>query len=216
MIGSSLATKQLPLTSGFTSGRSGQKICRITPHHAVGNLTIDRITQVLKSSNISATYVIQDSNIGQCISESDRPWTSSSATNDNQAITVEIANSCSAAEGDKLGWPISGASLESFICLAVDVMKRYDFAPLVPGENLTWHNMFAATVCPGPYLMSKMQYIADECNKRAFPTPETSILYGVVKQVIALSDQDKAKAYAAKLNAQGETDAYYKVIEVTK
>lgn len=216
MIGSGLATKQLPLTSGFTSGRSGQKICRITPHHAVGNLTIDRIAQVLKSSNISATYVIQDINIGQCISETDRPWTSSSATNDNQAITVEIANSCSVAEGDKLGWPVSDASLESFISLAVDIMKRYDFAPLVPGENLTWHSMYAATACPGSYLLSKMQHIADECNKRAFPASNTSTLYGVVKQVVALSDQNKAKAYAAQLNALGEADAYYKVIEIER
>lgn len=216
MVSSNLVTKQLPLSSGFTSGRNGKSICKITPHHAVGNLTIDRIAQVLKSSNISATYVIQDGNLGQCISESDRPWTSSSATNDNQAITVEIANSCNISDGDKLGWPISDASLETFINLSVDIMKRYDFAPLVPGENLTWHSMFTATACPGSYLLSKMQYIADECNRRVFTTPDTSTLYGVVKQVIALSDKSNAEAYAAKLNAMGETDAYYKVIEITK
>ena len=35
----------------------------------------------------------------------------------------------------------------------------------MPGKNLTWHSMFTNTTCPGDYLRSKMQYIADEANK---------------------------------------------------
>ena len=46
-----------------------------------------------------------------------------------------------------------------------DIAKRNGLGKLVPGENLTWHSMFASTDCPGPYLLSKMQYIADEANK---------------------------------------------------
>ena len=37
---------------------------------------------------------------------------------------------------------------------------------LVPGQNLTWHSMYANTTCPGDYLRSKMQYIADKANEK--------------------------------------------------
>lgn len=218
MVGSSLVTKQIPLTSGYTKGRSGKSICRITPHHAAGSLTVETLGNVLKNSNISATYGIQDGNIAQYISEEDRPWTSSSATNDNQAITVEISNrsDVTAKNGDSLGWPISDESLESFIKLSCDIMLRYDFPPLVVGDNLTWHNMFSATVCPGPYIMSKLDYIADECNKRVFEVRTNGkTLYGVVKQVIALSNEEAAKKYATKLNSDSDiSKEYYKVITI--
>jgi len=219
MVGSNLVTKKALLTAGFTPGRAGKKICRITPHHAVGNLTVERIGQVLESSKISATYGIQDENIAQYVSEENRPWTSSSAANDNEAITIEIANNCSVADGDKLGWPISDKSLDTFIKLAVDIMIRYDFPPLVVGENLTWHSMFSATVCPGPYLMSKMQHIADTCNSIVFPVPAPSkTLYGVVKQVVALSSKEQAEKYASQLNAQSSdlNKEFYKVIEIVR
>lgn len=42
----------------------------------------------------------------------------------------------------------------------------------------------------------------------------TSGKYGVVKQVIALGDKDKAQSYADDLNKKGEKDAYYKVIDI--
>lgn len=218
MIGSSLVTKQIHLNDGFTKCRNGNKITRITPHHAAGSVSIETIGSVLRSGNISATYGIQDGNIAQYISEEYRPWTSSNETNDNQAITIEISNrsDVTAKNGDSLGWPISDESLESLIDLSCDIMKRYEFAPLVPGENLTWHSMFAATACPGSYLLSKMQYIADTCNARVFGSVATTgKLYGVVKQVIALSDESKAKQYAAELNNQSDiTKEYYKVIEI--
>ena len=46
----------------------------------------------------------------------------------------------------------------------VDIAKRNGLVPLVKGKNLTWHQMFDATACPGPYLLSKMDYIVESAN----------------------------------------------------
>lgn len=228
MIGSNLVTKQIPAhTNNYKKTRSGSKLTDFILHHMAANSTIESCGALWQNpaKGCSSTYGVQGKSIGQYVSEDDEPYTSSNRTADRKAITIEIANAPEVTgktyaetinKGDALGWPVTAESLETTINLMVDCMKRNNYAPLVVNENLKWHSMFAATVCPGPYLMSKMQHIADECNKRAFPAPETntSTLYGVVKQVIALSDKEKAKAYAAKLNTQGETDAYYKVIEI--
>ena len=227
MRGSSLVTRQLPLTGGFTRGRSGQQIRRMTWHHVVGNLTVESIRNVLQSRNISATYGIQDRNIGQYVCEDNRPWTSSSALNDNQAITIEISNDQSVmpigdgSRGNNLGWPISQASYETAIALTVDCMQRNNMPPLVVGETLTWHSMFSATNCPGPWIMARLQQIADECNRRAFlpadapPVGNSGVLFGVARQVIALSDRERAEEWAARLNAEraDPTQAFYYVIE---
>lgn len=54
--------------------------------------------------------------------------------------------------------------------MCVDICKRNGIKQLnYTGDssgNLTRHNMFAATSCPGPYLQSKFPYIASEVNKR--------------------------------------------------
>lgn len=44
----------------------------------------------------------------------------------------------------------------------------------------------------------------------------SSKLYGVSKQVIALSDKERADNYASEMNAKGEPDAYYKVTEIDR
>ena len=51
------------------------------------------------------------------------------------------------------------------IKLCADIAKRNKLGKLVKGKNLTWHKMYANTDCPGPYLMSKLDYIVKEANK---------------------------------------------------
>ena len=55
--------------------------------------------------------------------------------------------------------------MQSLIKLCADIAKRNELGTLIPGKNLTWHSMYANTQCPGNYLRSKMQYIADGANK---------------------------------------------------
>ena len=101
-------------------------------------------------------------------------------------------------------WHVSDKALNKFIELAVDICQRYGIKKLVKGENLTWHSMFANTTCPGPYLMSKMDWIAATVNGRLGqvapspePTPQPEGTYTVVKGDTL---SDIAKRYGMKLS----------------
>lgn len=145
-----------------------QPIRKITLHHMAGNMSLEAFgALVAKSSRqMSANYAIDtDGNIGLFCPEADRSWCSSSRANDQQAITVEIAN-----DGGAPDWHVSDVALEAAICLCVDVCQRNGMPGLTwTGDSsgtLTCHYMFTATACPGPYLKGKMAWIAAEVNRR--------------------------------------------------
>ena len=152
-------------------------IKKITIHHMAGNLTIETCGNVFAapSRGASSNYGIgSDGRIGMYVEEKDRSWCSSSRDNDNQAITIEVAN-----DGGAPDWHVSDKALSSLIDLCVDICQRNNIERLnFTGDasgNLTQHNYFAATACPGPYLKSKFSYIADEVNKRlSGDSPEVS------------------------------------------
>lgn len=148
-----------------TSPRT-HKIDKITIHHMAGNLSIETCGSVFQSRRASSNYGIgSDGRVAMYVEEADRSWASSNAANDHRAVTIEVANS--KAGGD---WPVSAKAMTSLINLCVDICKRNGIKKLnFTGDkkgNLTMHKYFAATACPGPYLESKFQYIADEVNKR--------------------------------------------------
>lgn len=144
------------------------KIDKITIHHMAGNMSVETCGNVFQQRNqeASSNYGIgSDGRVGMYVEEADRSWASSSAANDNRAVTIEVANSSTGGN-----WPVSDAALAKLIDLCVDICQRNGIAKLkFTGDkngNMTMHNYFAATLCPGPYLESKFQYIADEVNKR--------------------------------------------------
>lgn len=154
-------------------------IRKITIHHMAGNLTVEQCGAVFAptSRKASSNYGIgTDGRIGMYVEEKDRAWTSSSPDNDNQAVTIEVAN-------NTLGpnWTASDKAMASLIDLCVDICKRNGIQRLnFTGDktgNLTMHCYFKSTLCPGPYLKSKFPYIASEVNKRlgAEATPEPFI-----------------------------------------
>lgn len=143
-------------------------IKKITIHHMAGNLSVEGCGDVFASAarQASANYGIgSDGRIGMYVEEHNRAWTSANSENDHQAITIEVAN-----DGGAPDWHVSDKAMDSLIDLCVDVCKRNGIAKLnYTGDasgNLTRHNMFTATVCPGPYLQSKFPYIAAEVNKK--------------------------------------------------
>jgi hypothetical protein len=161
-----------------TSPRTN-KILKITPHHMAGNLTLEQFGAIVANSarQMSSNYAIESSGrVGLFCEEKDRSWCSSSATNDHQAITIEVANDTGAPN-----WHVSDKALEALINLCVDISLRadgiveLDFTGNAKG-NLTQHNYFAATACPGPYLKSKFYYIASEVNKRLASAQEEIIM----------------------------------------
>ena len=186
------------------------KIRKITIHHMAGNLSVEACGNVFapRSRQASSNYGV-DSNgrVGMYVEEKNRSWCSSSASNDNQAITIEVANNSGAPN-----WTVSDKALAKTIELCVDICKRNGIKKLnYTGDesgNLTMHCWFAATSCPGPYLKSKFPYIASEVNKRLSGTsttkPTTSpsaTLYRV--QVGAYKEKTNAENMEKKLKAKG-------------
>lgn len=158
-------------------------IKKITIHHMAGNLSIETCGNVFAPSSrqASSNYGIgTDGRIGMYVEEKDRAWTSSSPDNDNQAVTIEVAN-------DQIGgnWHVSDKAMESLINLCVDICQRNGIKSLNftgnKNGNLTMHKYFASTACPGPYLESKFPYIAQEVNKRLSGSSSSSGSTATVK-----------------------------------
>ena len=174
---SKLAQSFMPAhANNYSKGRSGYKVCKITPHHMAGKLTAKRCGELFQNSSryASANYGIgYDGEIICYVDEDNRAYTSSNKANDCQAITIEVANSQNGGN-----WPISDASWNSLVNLCVDICRRYGFRlnyDGTPNGSLTRHNMFAATSCPGPYLQSKFEELAKVVNDRLDneqPVPE--------------------------------------------
>lgn len=144
------------------------KIEGITIHHMAGNFTIERCGEIFSptSRKASSNYGIgTDGRIACYVPENFRSWCSSNSANDNRCVTIEVADSVAAEP-----WPISDAAYESLIQLCADICLRNGIKALIytgtTAGNLTRHNMFAATLCPGPYLEERFPAIAKEVTKR--------------------------------------------------
>lgn len=172
--------------SNYTAKRNN-RILKQTPHHTAGVLSARQIGAIFQrvGRNASANYGIgNDGLIVGMVPEESRAWTSSSPSNDHQAITYEVSN-------DQVGgeWHVSDRAINRLIDLMVDVQKRnpntthYVYDGSSRG-TITHHDMFAATTCPGPYLKSKMPWITEQVNKRISegtqptPTPAPSPVGG--------------------------------------
>ena len=146
----------------------GRKITKITVHHVAGVTTVEALGNLFANASrkASSNYGIgSDGRVGLYVDEANQAWTSSNSENDSQAVTIEVSNSQKGGN-----WPVSDKVLDKLIDLVTDICQRNGIEKLnYTGDkngNLTRHNMFAATACPGPYLQSKFPYIAEEVNKR--------------------------------------------------
>lgn len=144
------------------------KILKITPHHCAGNMTFDGMKAAHNNTSrqFSVNYFIDSQGrVYQFVDEAYRSWCSSSAANDTQAVTIEVANIKGAPN-----WEISDAAYASLLDLCTDICKRNGITSLNftgnANGNLTQHNYFSATACPGPYLKSKFPNIAATVNAR--------------------------------------------------
>lgn len=141
-------------------------ITKITIHHMAGQLSVEQCGKIFQSREASSNYGIgTDGRVGMYVEEKDRSWCSCSYDNDNRAITIECAN-----DGGSPDWHVSDTVLNKLIDLCVDICQRNGIPKLIytgdSSGNLTRHNMFWATACPGEYLQSKFPWIAEEVNKR--------------------------------------------------
>lgn len=161
-------------TGSTKYGSRTKNISKITIHHAAGVVSLESLWSIMNSyaddgspRKASWNYGISnDGQIGLYIEEKHRAWTSRSTSNDNVAVTIEVSNSSNSDSN----WPISGAAYTALLYLVEDICRRNGISYLnYTGDasgNLTRHNMFADTTCPGPYLQSKFPQIVTTVNQR--------------------------------------------------
>ena len=159
------------------SGRRNHAIDTISVHCMAGNLTVEACGALFASPSrrASSNYGIgSDGRIGLYVDEGNRSWCTSSSSNDNRAVTIEVANNGGADQG----WPVSMAAYNALINLLADICRRNGIKKLVwstskndrtnhlNGCNMTVHRDFAAKSCPGDYLYNHHGQIAAAVNKK--------------------------------------------------
>ena len=203
----------------------------ITIHCIVGQWTAKQGCDYFATTGreCSANYVVgKDGSIGLSVEEKDRSWCSSSASNDNGAVTIEVASDTTHP------YAVTDKAYAALLDLVTDICRRNGIKKLlwkgdksligqVAKQNMTVHRWFANKACPGDYLYSRHSAIAAEVNKRlgaSSAEPETpssgaDTLYKV--QTGAFKQKSNAQALETKLKAAGfdtyivNTGGYYKV-----
>jgi hypothetical protein len=166
--------------NGFGGSRNGQPINGVVIHHVAGTNGLGYVANA-NTRNSHPTYHIANSGAVTGVVHPDRRPYSTGGTPDPNAVTFEIDNS--SAGGD---WPVSPAALEALIDVIVYHASQSPragkgFAKNEPSVKqseffIAWHSQYKATACPGPFIMSQLDYIVDQCSKRASgvapaPTP---------------------------------------------
>lgn len=146
----------------------------ITIHCVVGQCSAERIGEIFApaSRRASSNYGIgYDGCIGMYVEEKDRSWCSSSSSNDNRAITIEVASDTTHP------YAVTDKAYAALLNLVTDICKRNGIKKLLwrgdkaligqtDKQNMTVHRWFANKACPGDFLYNKHGEIAAEVNKR--------------------------------------------------
>lgn len=191
------------------------KISKITVHHTAGVVSAKTLGEIFapKSREASCNYGIgSDGKVVLIVDEANRSWCSSNAANDHVAVTIEVSNS---VNDDR--WLVDDKVLAKLIDLCVDICKRNGIKKLNftgnKNGNLTLHNFFANTNCPGPYLESKIPYIVKEVNKRLGAVEKEFVPYIVRVTANALNIRDGAGT-GYKINGVIADKGVYTIVEV--
>jgi len=148
------------------------KIGTISIHCVVGQCSAETLGNIFASPSkqASSNYgVDKDGRIGLYVEEKDRSWCTSSASNDNRAITIEVASDTYHP------YKVTDKAYKALIKLLVDICKRNGIKKLlwkgdksligqVSKQNMTVHRWFANKSCPGDYLYNLHGQIAKEVN----------------------------------------------------
>ena len=173
------------ILSPNNSGKRTMAIDRITPHCVVGQLTASALGSwfAKSSTQASSNYGIgRNGEIGMYVPEEKRSWCSSSAANDQRAVTIECASATTAP------YIMNDAVYNSLVKLCVDICKRNGKTKLVwiankdnalkyqlkDGEMLlTVHRWFANKSCPGDWLYNRLSDLAKKVTEQLTPDKTT-------------------------------------------
>lgn len=215
------------------SGQRTRSIDRITPHCVVGQLTAEGICACFpKGREASCNYGIgKDGKIALCVEEKNCSWCSSSAENDQRAVTIECASDSTAP------YAFNTAVYNALIELCVDICKRngknkllwlgdktktLNYAPKSGEMVLTVHRWFANKSCPGNWMYSRMGDLATTVTKRlsgvsgggsTTTTPTGKTLYRVRKSWSDAKSQIGAFSVLANAKSLVDKNPSYKVFD---
>lgn len=168
MSNSSLVTYR-HITKHKNTGRGGKVISKIFVHHMAGNLTVKQCGSVFDTREASAHYGVNGKNIGQYVDEKDTAWHCGNFNWNQRSIGIELAND----GGSSTNWHVSATTINTAIKLIADICLRNGIKKLTyTGDmagNLCMHRWVCSTSCPGQYLATQFQKIADEVNKLIVP-----------------------------------------------
>lgn len=159
------------LTKNCSSPRN-HAIDTITIHCIVGQWTAKKGCDYFATTErqCSANYVVgTDGSIGLSVEEKNRSWCSSSSSNDNRAVTIEVASDATHP------YAVNDTAYNTLIKLVADICKRNGIKKLlwkadksligqVSKQNMTVHRWFANKACPGEYLYERHGEIAEKVN----------------------------------------------------
>ena len=166
------------------SGNRTHTIDRITPHCVVGQCSAEALGQWFSKSSTQASSnygIDKDGRIGLYVEEKNRSWCSSSASNDNRAITIECASDSQSP------YTMNNSVYSSLIKLCIDICSRYGKTKLIWFNNkqeslayqpkddeivLTVHRWFASKECPGDWLYNRLGDLAEKVTAALSPKEE--------------------------------------------
>lgn len=146
------------------SGQRTHSIERITPHCVVGQCSVETLGNVFlpTSRQASSNYGIGvDGRVGMYVEETNRSWCSSSAANDQRAVTIECASDATEP------YAFKDVVYQRLIELCTDICKRngktkllwlgdkdktLGYTPAPDEMVLTVHRWFANKSCPGDWM----------------------------------------------------------------
>lgn len=156
------------------SGQRTHSIDRITPHCVAGQCSVETLGNIFlpTSKQASCNYGIGvDGRVGMYVEEKNRSWCSSSAANDQRAVTIECASDTTEP------YAFKDIVYRTLIKLCVDICKRngktkllwlgdkdktLNYAPKSNEMVLTVHRWFANKSCPGNWMYARMGDLASK------------------------------------------------------
>ena len=156
------------------SGQRTHSIDRITPHCVGGQCSVETLGNVFlpKFRQASSNYGIGvDGRVGMYVEEKNRSWCSSSASNDQRAVTIECASD------SKAPYAFKDVVYNKLIELCTDICKRngktrllwlgdkdktLGYTPAPDEMVLTVHRWFANKSCPGDWMYARMGDLAEK------------------------------------------------------
>ena len=205
------------------SGQRTHSIDRITPHCVVGQCTAESLGDWFMNTGIEASSnygIDKNGRVGMYVEEKNRSWCSSSNANDQRAITIECASDTTEP------YAFKDVVYQTLIKLCTDICKRngknkliwfgdknktLNYEPKSSEMILTVHRWFANKSCPGNWLCSRMDDLAEKVTAALgsgtdnTTTAPTSMLYRVRKTWADAKSQKGA--YKVLANARKCADA---------